>query len=450
MSKIMIITDHKWRDLPGNTFLKLHLEKIYGHEVLLVRLGEEKLFAPSFKPTILLYNNLYNATTSTYARYLKKQGVKIAILPTEGITFSDNQTLLFSHKFNDIGFIDYYFAWNELIAGAIEKYEVLSPEKIRKVGCCRFDFYTNEMEPYRKNKAYFQQNYGIPEDKPIVLFTTNFANAEFWPNFEFLKQELDRQRASGIETFADPRRMAKYEFDLRNSTFECMKEFCRQMPDVTLIIKYHPSERTSIYHEFVKELRAINPNIYLIEGEYIWDIVGICDVIIQRCSTVAVEAWLMDKQTIELKLTSSDDHFLRPIYQDGSVLAEDAAELVTSVKSFIETDFLLDEGLCKKRKEILSRVIERSEGGATAEIATQLNAILIDENNAKLGKIQYSDYMSVLKFVLHRTFGAKGLSRIANWSKLKFGDYLGRFDKAFTKRDQIEWEEKLKPYFSDN
>ena len=140
------------RDLPGNTFLKMFLEQKYGHTVVLVRLNEERLFVPSFRPDMVIYNNLYTPDVNKYARYLHGKGVKIVILPTEGITFSDEQTLLFSHKYSGIEFIDSYIRWNDLISGAISHNNVLPSERIVRLGSCRFDFYSKIMEVVEKDE----------------------------------------------------------------------------------------------------------------------------------------------------------------------------------------------------------------------------------------------------------------------------------------------------------
>ena len=441
MARIFLVTDHKWRDLPGNTFLKMFLEQQYGHTVMLVRLNEERLFVPSFRPDMVIYNNLYAPDVNQYARYLHSKGVKVVILPTEGITFSDEQTLLFSHKYAGIEFIDSYIAWNNLIADAISQYNVLPVEKVVRLGSCRFDFYSKTMESCRNGREYFYQRYAIPKENRNILITTNFANAEFWPNYDFLQKDLERQRAKGIKTFSDAGRLAKYEFDYREKVFESLRILCSDVRGINIIIKHHPSERVSVYHKLITELKELNPNVYLVEGEYIWDVLSISDVIIQRCSTVAIEAWLMDKHTVELELMPSIEHFLQPRYKNGSVIVNNHQDLVKMVGELVENNQGISAELNEHRSFILSGIIENSHGGATEKIAAHIDSLL--QKASTIGSLEYDSLKSRFKYLLRVMFGMKGYTIISNLWKMKFGDYLGRYDKNFTEKDRSIWEKKL-------
>jgi len=444
MARILIVTDHKWRDLPGNTFLKMFLEHQYGHKVMLVRLNEERLFVPGFRPDMIIYNNLYTSDVNQYAQYLHNRGIKIVILPTEGITFSEEQTLLFSHKYASIDFIDLYIAWNRLIADAIIKYHVLPAEKVVQLGSCRFDFYSKTMASCRNGREYFFQRYEIPEKNYNIVVTTNFANAEFWPDYSFLENDLERQRAKGIKTFSDPSKLAKYEFDYREMVFENLKILCRDVREINIIIKYHPSEKMSVYRKLITELRKLNPNVYLVEGEYIWDIINISDVIIQRCSTVAIEAWLMGKHTIELELMPSIGHFLKPIYKDGSILVKNPQELIDVVVNLLGNNQKISDELSGHRSRLLSYLVENQGGGATEKIALHIDSLLQGTITRK--NLEFNSTKSRLKYLIRVMFGMKKYTLISNLWKLKLGDYLGRYDKSFSDKDRLEWEEKLQKY----
>ncbi len=441
MAHILVITDHKWRDLPGNTFLKMLLEQKYGHKVMLVRLNEERLFVPSFKPDMVIYNNLYTPDVNQYAQYLHSKGVKIVILPTEGITFSDEQTLLFSHKYVGISFIDSYIAWNDLIADAICQNDVLPEEKVIRLGSCRFDFYSKIMGSCHNGREYFYQRYAIPKENRNVLVTTNFANAEFWPNFTFLQNDLERQRAKGIKTFSNAGKLAKYEFDYREKIFESLKILCAGVKGINIIIKYHPSERVSVYHKLVAELKKINPDVYLVEGEYIWDVLNISDVVIQRCSTVAIEAWLMDKHTVEMELMPSMDHFLQPRYKAGSFVVNNHQDLVSVVGELVENNQIISTEFNKQRSRILSGIIENSDGCATEKIAAHIDSAF--QETIMLERLGFDGMKSRLKYFVRIMLGMKGYTLISNLWKLKIGDYLGRYDKSFTEKDKLIWEKKL-------
>ncbi len=444
MARILLITDHKWRDLPGNVFLKLFLERKYQHRVLLVRLNEERLFAPTFKPDMVIYNNLYDPSANLYAKYLHDMGVKIVILPTEGITFSDEQSLLFSHKYVGINFVDAYMSWNKLMFNTIVQNNVLPADRVAVLGCCRFDFYSKEMAGCRNTREYFYHKYAIPKENKNILITTNFANAEFWPDYDFLQKDLDRQRAKGIKTFSDAGKLAKHEYDYRERVFEAVFELCRQLSGINIIIKYHPSEKVSVYYKLVDNLKKVNSNVFLVEGEYIWDLLNISDIVVQRSSTVAIEAWLMEKQTIELELMPTLNHFLQPRYKDGSHVVVDNKQLVEVVTNVLRNPDEHLTKLKKSRQQILDYVVSNRKGGATENVAQYINTMLDQKQETE--KIGYDCNRSKVKYWIRRAIGMKGYTFVSNLWKMKFGDYLGRYDKSFTKQDMQRWEEILQKY----
>lgn len=440
----MIVVDHKWRDLPSSVYLKLVLENRHHHLVQLVRLGEENALMSSFRPHMVIYNNLYDKARNEYVKYLKAMGIKIIILPTEGITFSDEQTMLFTHKYSDIGFIDLYIAWNHLMHNAIVESRILPEDKVPIMGNCRFDFYRPPLAGLLKGKEYFIKKYGIHPDLMNILVTTNFANAEFWPDTSFLEKNLAKQRAIGIQVFSQPAKLAKYEFDYRNKFFKFITDFSKQQKDINILIKYHPSERTAIYHRFVKTLKPLNRNVFLLEGDYIWDVLNISDIVLQRCSTVAIEAWLLGKHTVEVELMPSLDHFLQPRYREGSFNIS-TPEALSDIVAQILKDECIPIDMTEARERILDYLVFRPYGSTTERVASvldrQFNVPIVEP-----GRIRPLNFKNCLKSIARSRLGMKGYDILRSLYKLKLGDYLGRYDKNFSAADIIIWERMLRPY----
>lgn len=442
MAKLLLTTDHKWRDLPGNVYLKRLLEERHGHDVELIRLGEEFALAPHYQPDAVIYNNLYDKQSNLYARKLHRCGVKIIILPTEGITFSSQQTELFTHKHAGIEFVDCYLAWNNLMAEAIEDHKALHSDKVLITGCGRFDFYSSKFHELRKTRREFAIEHGFELDNKVVLLATNFANAEFWPNSKPLEDNLIRQRADGIPAFGDPKRLAKSEYDYRQLAFEFIKDIST-LDKTVLLIKYHPSERASVYHELIDEINSKGGTAHLIEGEYIWDALNAADIVVQRCSTIAIEAWLLDKCTVELSLADIPEHFLQPNYSGGSLLVKNKEDFRVRIENY---DNSTEKVACEKmRKEILPNLIYKQDGNATDRIAKAIDSCLRESPTNKK-RVTHHDAKSFLKRVIRVSLGPRGFDFTKNLFQLKLNDYLGRFDKQFSDKDQAYWEDKLSKF----
>jgi len=442
MARIVIVTDHKWRDLPGNVYLKLMLEKRWGHETILVRLNEESAVVPSFQPDIVIYNNLYDAKKNAYARSLSQCGVRIVILPTEGITFSDQQTELFSHKYADIGFVDLYLAWNQLMADAMIHHHVLPSDRILITGNGRFDFYSQSMTQSLPSKAEFSAKYGLNSKKIKILLATNFANAEFWPDTRFLEKDLKRQKATDLSAFSDAKKLAHYEWKYRQAIFELVRQIAASFQEVEILIKYHPSERVAVYRELADQIQNSGHPIHLIEGEYIWDVIHASDIILHRCSTVAIEAWLLGKPTVELELFESLEHFLQPKYEKGSVIAKSLDDIRMIIESWKKDSMTINPELEKTRRDIMKYIIHEPDGNSTKRIAAAIHAIA-DEPTRENPKIAYGSTKNFIKSKIRLYFGMRGYDILAGIYRLKIGDYLGRYEKNFSAADVKFWTNRL-------
>ncbi len=88
MARILIAVDHKWRDLAGHVYAGLLLEQL-GHVVHYARNNLEKNYISTIKPDLVLMNHLIPLKKQVFSRYLQKQNIRVAILPTEGMPTLD-------------------------------------------------------------------------------------------------------------------------------------------------------------------------------------------------------------------------------------------------------------------------------------------------------------------------------------------------------------------------
>lgn len=444
MKKILFITDHKWRDLPGNVYLKHLLESNGNCKVKLIRLNEERLIAPSYKPDLVIYNNLYNKSCRDYARYLASKNVKIVILPTEGITFSKDQLDLFSHKNLDIEFVDLYLSWNRSLKNNLLLHKKLSPKKVIVTGSLRFDFYQKKFEKFLSNKKQLCIKYDLNEKLPIILLTTNFANAEFYKNNLYLKNEIKMQGASNLKSFKHTDSLSEYEYFSRIQCLEWVEKLLESNVKLNLLIKPHPSERLDLYEKFALKYNKSKCNVKIIKNEYIWNVLKHTDILLQRCSTVAIEAWLLKTVTVEMKFLDPKDHFLQPIFESGSFSYDNKNDFIEGVANILENlDSVSQPCLSENRKALLENIVENVDECCGDKIKTALYRLL--ETTKPIDNISYQNTVFFMKSLLYRCLPAKTYVLLTNLYKGKYTDYLGRHDKNFYENDRIYWEKQLKP-----
>ena len=189
MIKILISIDHKWRDLPGYVYLGSLLEK-EGFSVQYCRNGLEKYFIQGFKPHIVVINHLYDKRKQKYFKKVSDQGVRVVILPTEGIPTLAKYREFAAGVENDLSSVSLHLLWNEPMRKITAQNTTISLDKLKVVGVPRFDFYRSPLNKKLISRESFIEKYKLKEGLPIITFATNFTQAQFaTQNKKFLEDD---------------------------------------------------------------------------------------------------------------------------------------------------------------------------------------------------------------------------------------------------------------------
>jgi len=129
MAKILIAIDHKWRDLPGYVYAGLLLEK-HGHKVYYVRNGLHEWIIPRLSPNLILLTHLYDKSEQDLSKYYHRNGIKIALMPTEGIPTLEKYRSFAVGQNCDLSGVDLHFVWNELMAELLSQTIQLTKKKL--------------------------------------------------------------------------------------------------------------------------------------------------------------------------------------------------------------------------------------------------------------------------------------------------------------------------------
>ena len=147
---------------------------------------------------------------------------------------------------------------------------------------------------------------------------------------------------------------------------DCFMHLIESIP-VNLFIKPHPSETDlSIYQPLL-----LHKNVVLSKDINLYKLLNVCDLIITKNSTTAMEAAALNKPIIVLNLSGEPDAV--DYVQEGIALGVyNKEELIPTVKRLLEDDSIL----CRRRDEYVSRYLYKMDGRSSQRVADFLEKLL--------------------------------------------------------------------------
>lgn len=439
MGNIVIGVDHKWRDLPGYVYAKLLLENL-GHKVYLVRNGFEEGCAYLNKADAIIYNHVYEDTRAKSIAKLSAFGILNLIMPTEGIPTLSNTQVFATGKFSDLSKIDLHFVWNEEMKRLMAEHTDFDPDKIYITGVPRFDFYKPPLNAALMSKEQFCEKYKIDNQFPIITLATNFTHASFYKqNEEFLKNDWKKLK---VDKVLDPLDCARRDFESREIIINGIISLLTKRQNINLIIKLHPSENHAYYYELLEgPLKDYRNRVRIIVQEYIWDILNVTDVLLKRSCTTGVEAWILNKPTIEVRL-NPDEWYFSEAHAGGSDIVTNTNALIEKVEYYIAGGEISDQ-LLANRKDFLEKWCYRVDGQSTERFVHKVDDLIIKKGKSTNIKVDFAVLKKVIIYYLLQLTDYKIHDlRVYGWKQSL--DKLGRIDKYFHLCEEESWYKKLK------
>jgi len=434
--KVLISIDHKWRDLPGYVYLGKLLEE-KGFKVEYCRNGLEKFYIHGFKPHIVIINHLYDKKRQEYFKKVASWGIKVVILPTEGIPTLEKYREFAAGVDNDLSSVSLHFVWNEPMGKITAKNCTISNEKIKVVGVPRFDFYKEPLKKLLISKEEFIKKYNLKKNLPIITFATNYTQAQFAiQNQTFFKKD---SKTLGYDKLIDEN-IPQKDFKSRDIAIKAFIKLVKELENVNFVLKLHPSEEHTYYFKLLdNELKNYKDRVAIIVQEYIWDVLAVTDIEVKRSCTTGIESWILGHPTIEMKLNPNEWYFSLE-HTVGSDIVTTYDELKNTILQYLNGKKISKEKL-QKRKEFLDTWCYKVDGKSTIRVVDNLIKLDVAELsiplNLKCLIIYYILKISNYKIHDIKVYGWKILFRNSNIDK------LGRIDKYFTKKDFIFWQKKL-------
>jgi len=456
--EVVLICDHKWRDLPGLVWLKLRLEKVRpSWRVTVIPKNLLAGYTHAFPPSVLVIPSSNGPWLRTAARF-REEGALTVILPTEGRP-TYGKLMEWSVASHDGCQADGILLWSEVMKDVFDRVPTPNATRAAIAGPTRFDFYRKPLCDLLPGRAELAARLGAPADRAIVAWPTTFPHAKFhgrneaWQLRDWQKMNLGK---TGM-TDAVMQRMIKAEYDGREQSYACLERCARALPDVSFCLKPHPYEDFSCPEERIASWREQGiGNVHLVRGVYVWDLLNACSAHVHRTCTTGSEAWLLSKPTIELGFIESHDSVLEHGAETAGAsrdaeAADDMAHSPDDVPAKL-TSYLAgggpDPALLKKREAYVRKWLYHVDGSATDRAARQICEWAEAREPARGSFWRRSGLRSRLTIRFKQAIGfpfERSLRRPLR-SRIPKHDKLGHWDRMITQSDVAEWTRRLREY----
>ena len=297
--RVMILSDHSWRDVPACAIVKVELEKLLpGSEILIVDIHLLAVMAERFHPHLVVVNHLHDPRRNKIFDSVKRRGGLIAVNEPEGRSNTWGSikwaTEDYPHEL-----VDLYMCWGTGIAEYM-------PEDVKHeiVGCGRFDFY---FEPYNQlvqSKEILLARYGLDATRPIVTVASSFPQGKFAKSFtDFLVRDWKNLKRDQVKGGENPIEHAKSELEAFNRFQSWLRTLRYEFPEYQLLIKSHPAENVAMWTKFAEEIGAS-----LMPMDYVFSLLALSDCHVARAECMTIpEAWIAGKPTVQCLLGNAEN-----------------------------------------------------------------------------------------------------------------------------------------------
>jgi hypothetical protein len=156
-----------------------------------------------------------------------------------------------------------------------------------------------------------------------------------------------------------------YKIEEKRRILVALKMAMANFPDCILVVKLHPYERYEELADSILE-KDCDKNIVVMKDINIFDLMYICDLLITKWSTCALEAILLDKLVMTINLGAAPDPF--PYADNNVALGVYREEDITPSLRRILYDRNTKEKLRENRSKFIENFAYRLDGNATDRI----------------------------------------------------------------------------------
>lgn len=275
----------------------------------------------SHTPSVIISND-----DCFYTKPLGINNIKVIVLQSARMAehFEECRSFIFQEP----GLRPDYFLSSGKIFGEIKNRWHIA-EKVVVTGLPRYDILYNANKIY--SRSDFLQRYNINPEHKIVLWSTQ------------------------CHVFSDEENAANF-----NEVFAAMKD----LKDVTLVIKQHPAEEEKYAEEILRFIKRNRVDAVITPKDSdTYEQLFVCDLMITRHSTTAMEAVALNKPVIILNLSGKPDP-VEYVEEGVAVGVYTEGELILAIKGLLNDD----SDLVSNRDRYVEKYLYKIDGKATQRV----------------------------------------------------------------------------------
>lgn len=291
-------------------------------------------------------------------------------------------------------------------------------------GAVMMDFLRSQFDGYFKNKATLCREFGLDENKRLMLYISSFGYAS-----------MDEKEVAELSQMAgeDFTGFAKTNRESMAATLEWFDKYLEAHPETELVYRRHPSEWNS---PALEELAAKRSNFHVIFADSVRQWIVAADEIFIWMSTAIAEVYFAGKSCRILR-PQPIEHEFDPVIYAG-------ADYVTTYDEFeklagSDAEFPI-------KKEIIEGYFDKSDTPAYVRMADLLEDVLKNEPRDDPFAPPFKPHFNALKFFallgIHAMYAVKLNPAVFKNIAPKFADFAGRIygyiDKAHISKADIK------------
>jgi surface carbohydrate biosynthesis protein len=454
---ILLVADHKWRDLPAMALLKVILEDTYALPAIAVGYEAVGACLRYWRPRAVVMTTLIGPREQRLAQSARAIGASVIVIPTEGIPGSRLAMMGMFRDPKNWEACDLYLPWGPVMGEFAVSEGYLPKNKVRVAGSGRFDFYQPPLRRCLHSRQAFNTQHGLRPDAPMVTWATTFVIASFVDNqkqLRFNEQDFKGRGLGRIPGFADLPELARQQHAAQALVIEWIRKTCVRFPQVEFVVKPHPYESFAPYERLAACCRADGiGNLHLSTHDYIWDLLNHTALHIHSGSTTGMEAWMVGVPTVNLMPAG----YARFRGAEGGALSEaellddnqeDCDMLAARVEFYARGGAVATE-LVGKRRQFLERWFYRLDGCAASRQAAAIADLVKNSQHrhnpsASPPWVGMRTPFRVLQYHLNDLVGREFDEPFFENRRAVPKDFLGQRDKVIRQKDVTAWAARIR------
>ena len=303
---------------------------------------------------VILPNTVGSQWYFEVSKYAHDQNIPVFALISEG-NFRTNGTFNYwGYNTSKIYFQEFVCHWSKRTRDFLKNELPQYAKQMVLTGATGFDRYKIYQFP---TKEEFLQRKGMAGYKKII----GYAGWAFGKMYSDIGR---KEIIAGHKDKAEARLkwMEKQMYEVEN----ILRQLIENNKDILFILKVHPNEtHPHIAHENPNEmirLRKYSNVLYVKNDENIQDLIAISDLWMGFETTTALEAWMLNKETI---LINPDPNFARDYVHAGSIIGIDYEGIENYINEYYNTGKIQAFHASEKqaiRKNIIEETIGFDDG----------------------------------------------------------------------------------------